>query len=53
MTDSDLKEVRFDRWCKSCEHFRRPQAQEPCNQCLTKGMRFGTEKPEQYKERSK
>ena len=56
--NSELKEVRFDKWCKSCKHREIDVANvdiskttEPCNSCLEIGMREGTEKPEYWEEK--
>ena len=56
--ESDLKEVRFDKWCTSCKHYAHKfpkesfsfEAQEPCATCLEaeNAMREGTEKPEYW-----
>ena len=59
MGDSELKEVRFDKYCKTCKHYAHKfpnedfsfEAQEPCNTCLEVGMREGTEKPEYLEEK--
>lgn len=59
MGDSELKEVRFDKYCKTCKHYAHKfpnedfsfEAQEPCNTCLEVGMREGTEKPEYWEEK--
>ena len=59
MGDSELKEVRFDKYCKTCKHYANKfpnedfsfEAQEPCNTCLEVGMREGTEKPEYWEEK--
>ena len=53
--DSELKEVRFDKWCEKCKHQKLDvdhvdisKTTEPCNSCLEIGMREGTEKPEYW-----
>lgn len=59
MDESSLKMVRFDLYCKSCDHYSQKfpkenissEAQEPCNTCLEISAREGTRKPEYYKER--
>lgn len=48
MGDSELKEVRFTTYCKTCKYQKRHEAQDPCNECLEIGMREGTEKPEYW-----
>lgn len=46
MGDSELKEVRFAIYCRSCKHQKLHEKQDPCNDCLEVSMREGTEKPE-------
>ena len=56
--DSELKEVRFDKWCQLCKHYAHKfpkesfsfEAQEPCCSCLDSvyAMREGSEKPEYW-----
>lgn len=55
ISDSEMKEVRFDKWCKDCKHspidlsnVDVTKTTEPCNSCLEVGMREGTEKPEKW-----
>ena len=50
MGDSELKEVRFDKYCKTCKHYILEEYKDPCNECLEIGMREGTEKPDRYVE---
>lgn len=56
--DSELKEVRFDKWCSLCKHLAIntedvdvTKTTEPCNICLEIGMREGTEKPEYWEKK--
>lgn len=28
------KEVYFDKYCKDCAHFKTPECEEPCHECL-------------------
>ena len=50
MGDPDLKQVRFDKYCKLCRWDEKKEAYDPCNNCLEIGMREGTEKPEYFEE---
>ena len=55
----NYKEVRFDKWCEKCKHYAHKfpkenfsfEAQDPCNACLTIGMRRNTEKPAYWEEK--
>lgn len=51
MNMDDFKEVRFDKYCKTCKHEKKKDFEDPCNECLTYFMRKGTEKPEFWKEK--
>jgi hypothetical protein len=46
------QEVRFDRWCKKCEHENKKESKDPCNDCLAQGWNEGTTKPIHFKEKS-
>lgn len=48
--DESNKEVRFDIYCQKCTHYDTQDEDEPCNTCLSTGVRYGTEKPELYEE---
>lgn len=56
--DSELKEVRFDKWCEICKHrsinvdqVDISKTTDPCNSCMEIGMREGTEKPERWEKK--
>lgn len=49
----DFLEVDFKTYCKTCEHQKKKDYEDPCNECLEVGMREGTRIPEQYKENTK
>lgn len=49
----DFKEVRFDIYCKTCQYHEKAAYEDPCNECLCYGMREGTEKPLNWKEKEK
>ena len=49
-SDSELKEVRFDKYCSKCKYWEsgREDGQAkvaPCDDCLEKPIRTGTEVP--------
>lgn len=46
--EENMKEVRFDRYCKLCQHKDLPEQMEPCNECLETGAREGSVKPINY-----
>lgn len=53
MTEPTPKEVRFDLYCKKCEHEKLYDAEEPCNACLEQCWNEGTDQPINYKEKEK
>ena len=50
MGDPNMKEVRFDKYCKKCQFDKLKKGFDPCNTCLDVAMREGTEKPEYFEE---
>ena len=41
----DLKEVRFDLFCKKCKYKNRDEKYDPCNECLEFAYRQQTAEP--------
>ena len=44
------KEVRYDLYCRTCKHKDTPQADDPCDECLSTPMNDGSVKPVNYME---
>lgn len=44
------KEVRYDLYCRTCKHKDTPQADDPCDECLSTPMNEGSVKPVNYME---
>lgn len=42
------KEVRFDKWCKSCKYRFRKETEDPCNDCLNEPSNENSTKPILY-----
>lgn len=42
------KEVRYDLYCCTCKHKDTPQADDPCDECLSTPMNEGSVKPVNY-----
>ena len=42
------KEVDFKTWCPSCEYYQGKEEEDPCNECLKTGARYGSTKPVKY-----
>ncbi len=47
------KEVRYDLYCRTCKHKDTPQADDPCDECLSTPMNDGSVKPVNYMEARK
>ena len=51
MSDRFDKEVRFDKYCKTCENKKLKETEKPCVDCLAENIRYASERPVNYKER--
>lgn len=49
--NSENKEVRFDKYCETCEYGDYDERMDPCCECMEVGMREGTEVPEFWKKK--
>lgn len=50
--DSELKETRYDKYCKSCKYWDDGKEHTvQCDDCLEESMREGTEKPLNWEEK--
>lgn len=47
------KEVYFNKYCATCEHFDLPESEKPCNECLSNPANEYSHKPVNYKETTK
>lgn len=47
------KEVRFDKYCKTCIHKDYPETAEPCMECLLDPVNYETEKPIRWEEKKR
>lgn len=45
MNNSDDKEVRYDKYCKTCTHWENGKEIPFCDECLEESTRYGTEVP--------
>ena len=50
--DNRTKEVRFDLYCKDCEHLQKKETEEPCNDCLAHGWNYDSYKPMFFKDKT-
>lgn len=48
-----IKEVRFDHYCKTCQHYNKREDEDPCYECLDQGWNEDSHRPINYKEADK
>lgn len=51
MTAPEEKIVRFDRYCKLCENWKKKQEEEPCTTCLDNPTNAHSRVPLMYKKK--
>ncbi len=39
------QEVRFDKYCKTCKHYKKKESEEPCDECLSNPTNLYSKKP--------
>lgn len=44
------KEVFYYKYCTKCKHFKTPETEEPCNECLTYPSNEYSHKPIKFEE---
>ena len=53
MTESEgLKEVYFDKYCKTCAHRAKAPVEDPCWDCLDEPVNQNSHKPVRYEEKA-
>ncbi len=45
---NNTKFVDFEEYCKTCEHEKKKDIEDPCNECLDICAREGSSKPERW-----
>lgn len=45
MSDGIEKEVLFGQYCQKCKNRRVAETEDPCNECLTQGFNYNSNKP--------
>lgn len=53
MNNDGMKIVYFDQYCKTCEHKKRGEDEQPCRECLSEPTNVDSHKPVKWVERSK
>ena len=51
MFDSEYREVDFNTYCPKCEHIKKKDIEEPCNDCLEHPTNLYTDKPTRFEEK--
>ena len=46
-----LKEVFYDKYCKTCEHFSLSEDKDPCHDCLNEPVNTYSHKPVYWEEK--
>ena len=49
--EESYKEVYFDQYCKTCEHEKLKEADDPCDECLNNPVNLYSHKPVMYEEK--
>ena len=52
MNVGETKIVEFENWCKSCKYFETPENEDPCEECISQGVRAYSHKPEKWEEKT-
>lgn len=53
MQDDAYKEVYFDKYCKTCEHSKVKEDEDPCYDCLAEPTNLNSHKPVKWEEKVK
>ena len=48
--ETKTKIVRYELYCKKCKHRNRSAVEDPCNECLTVPVNYGSIKPINFEE---
>ncbi len=51
MNVGETKIVKFEKWCKTCKYKDTPENEDPCEECVSQGVREYSHKPEKYEEK--
>lgn len=50
MEPESIKEVYFDKYCKTCKHEKKDEYEEPCDDCLEEPVNLYSHKPVRWEE---
>ena len=51
MNNENMKIVEFDKYCKTCQHGKKKESEDPCYECLAEPARQYSHKPLKYEEK--
>ena len=49
--DSNMKEVDFNQYCKTCKNEKLSEHKDPCDECLAEGARQDSHKPSMWEDK--
>ena len=47
------REVKYDKFCPTCKHEKKPETGGPCAECMDEPLNLYTEKPVKWEEKEK
>lgn len=50
-TNNGMKEVYFDKYCKTCQHSKLEESEKPCDECLSEPVNLYSHKPVKWEEK--
>lgn len=51
MNSNGYKIVNFYKFCPKCEHYSKPESEDPCRTCLGYSTNYHSRKPVKFKEK--
>lgn len=51
--EGDMKEVYFDKYCKTCQYEKTKETDDPCYDCLNEPGNVDSHKPTRWEEKDK
>lgn len=48
--EDTMKEVYFDKYCKTCANYGKAESEDPCYDCLNEPENANSHKPVKYEE---
>lgn len=51
--EGDMKEVYFDKYCKTCKNEKKKETEDPCWDCLAEPGNVDSHKPTRWEEKEK